>query len=161
MLLSIDQMPTGWSVGSSGSSHAGCFGNTMEPKGIEQTASASVYFQASDGSQALNEKLATYTNAKTGYKKIVANLAACKHFSGTSGGQKITGGTVGQMSFPSYGNASEAFAVNFTVQGTSFYEDLLIVRKGSIVMGIDEGDLAPVNVSQFQGFVKKAVVKLG
>jgi hypothetical protein len=65
------------------------------------------------------------------------------------------------MSFPSYGNASEAFAVNFTVQGTSFYEDLLIVRKGSIVMGIDEGDLAPVNVSQFQGFVKKAVVKLG
>jgi hypothetical protein len=27
-------MPTGWSVGSSGSSHAGCFGNTMEPKGI-------------------------------------------------------------------------------------------------------------------------------
>ena len=84
---------------------------------------------------------------------------ACKHFSGESGGQKITG-TVGQMSFPHYGDTSEAFAVNFTVQGTTAYEDLLIVRKGTIVMGIDEGNLASVNVGQFQAFVKKAVAKL-
>jgi hypothetical protein len=51
--------------------------------------------------------------------------------------------------------------VNFTIQGTAFYEDLLIVRKGNIVMGIDEGNLAPVKVSQFQGFVKKAIKKIG
>jgi hypothetical protein len=159
MLLNIDQMPTGWSVGVSGSGHAGCYGNEMEPKGIKQTASASIDLEASGGFLAVNEKLATYTNAKTGYKKAVASLATCKHFSGTSGGEKITG-TVGQMSFPHYGDASEAFAVNFTIQGTTAYEDLLIVRKGSIVMGIDEGNLSPVNVSQFEGFVKKAVAKL-
>ena len=85
---------------------------------------------------------------------------ACKHFSGESGGQKITG-TVGQMSFPHYGDASVAFAVSLTVQGTAFGEDLLIVRAGSIVMGINEADLVSVDVSQFQGFVKKAVKKLG
>ena len=37
----------------------------------------------------------------------------------------------------------------------------LIVRKGNIVMGIDEGDLLSVDVSQFQGFVAKAMRKLG
>jgi hypothetical protein len=160
-LLSIGQMPTGWSVdNSSGGGGIACLKTLMEPKGIKQTASASVEFAASSGFPAVDEKLATYTNAKTGYKKIIAKLAGCKHFSGTSGGQKITG-TVGQMSFPHYGNASEAFAVNFTIQGTAFYEDLLIVRKGNIVMGIDEGNLAPVKVSQFQGFVKKAIKKIG
>jgi hypothetical protein len=41
----------------------------------------------------------------------------------------------------------------------TFHEDLLIIRKGSIVLAIDEGDLS-VNVSQFQGFVKKAIAKL-
>jgi hypothetical protein len=35
VLLSIDQMPTGWTVGPpSGSGHVGCYGNEMEPKGI-------------------------------------------------------------------------------------------------------------------------------
>jgi hypothetical protein len=75
-------------------------------------------------------------------------------------GNKTTG-TVGQMSFPHYGDTSEAFAVNLTVQSTTAYEDLLIVRKGTIVMGIDEGNLVSVNVSQFQGFVKKAIKKVG
>ena len=65
------------------------------------------------------------------------------------------------MSFPHYGDTSEAFAVNLTVQSTTAYEDLLIVRKGTIVMGIDEGNLVSVNVSQFQGFVKKAIKKVG
>ncbi len=161
MLLSIHQMPTGWSVGpSSGSGGAGCFSKFMDPEGIKWTETATVYFEGNGGFPAVDERLATYANAETSYKKIVAHLAVCKHFSGTSGGQKITG-TVGQMSFPHYGDASEAFAVNFTVQGTTAYEDLLFVRKGSIVMGIDEGSLTPVNVSQFQGFVAMAIKKVG
>jgi hypothetical protein len=160
VLLSIDQMPTGWTVGPpSGSGHVGCYGNEMEPKGIKQTASASASFEASSGFPEVVEKLATYTNAKTAYTKAVASLVACKSFSGTLNGNKTTG-TVAQMSFPHYGDTSEAFAVNFTVQGTTAYEDLLIVRKGTIVMGIDEGNLASVNVGQFQAFVKKAVAKL-
>jgi hypothetical protein len=160
MLLSIDQIPTGWSVVSSaGGGGAGCLSNTLEPKGIKQTAKASVSFEDNGNVPEVDEALATFTNAKTGYKKIVANLMACKHFSGKSGGEKVTG-TVGPMSFPHYGDASAAFAVSFTVQGAAFGEDLLIVRKGNTVMGINEGDLAPVDVSQFQGFVQKAVAKL-
>jgi hypothetical protein len=160
VLLSIDQMPMGWTVGPpSGSGHVGCYGSEMEPKGIKQTATAKASFEASSGLPEVVEQLATYTNAKTAYTKAVASLVACKSFSGTLNGNKTTG-MVAQMSFPHYGDTSAAFAVNFTVQGTTVYEDLLIVRKGTIVMGIDEGDLGSVTVSQFQGFVKKAVAKL-
>jgi hypothetical protein len=159
MLLSIGQMPTGWGVYNEPSNGLGCLANVLEPKGIKQTAKASVEFVDNGSFPAVVERLATFTNAKAAYKKIDANLTACKHLSGTTGGQKFSG-TVGQMSFPHYGNESAAFWANFTIQGAKYGEDLLIVRKGNIVMGIDEGNLAPVNVSQFQGFVKKAIKKV-
>jgi hypothetical protein len=159
MLLSIGQMPTGWGVYNEPSNGLGCLANVLEPKGIKQTAKASVEFVDNGSFPAVVERLATFTNAKTAYKKIDANLTACKHLSGTTGGQKFSG-TVGQMSFPHYGNESAAFWANFTIQGAKYGEDLLIVRKGNIVMGIDEGNLAPVTVSQFQGFVKKAIKKV-
>ena len=161
MLLSIGQMPTGWAVdNSSGSGGVSCLTTLMEPKGIKQTAKASVVFQDNGNVPEVDEALATYTNAKTGYKKIVANLTACKHLSGTTGGHKVTG-TLGQMSFPHYENASEAFEASFTIQGTTFGEDIVIVRKGHIAMGLAEADLVSVDVSQFQGFAQKAIKKVG
>ena len=162
-LLSVGQMPTGWSVDNSSSSGSiGCFSSTiMEPKGVTLTAKARVYFQSNavNGLPALNEKLATYSNLSSAYKKIVTTLTSCKSFSGKSGGEKTTG-TIGQMSFTTYGTSSAAFAVDFTVAGTAAYEDLLIIRKGNVVMSIDEGNLSPVNVKQFQGFVVKALAKV-
>jgi hypothetical protein len=50
--------------------------------------------------------------------------------------------------------------VIFTVSGVRFYQDLLYVRKGSIIMAIYEGNLRSIEVSQFLGFVEKAVAKL-
>ena len=159
-LLSIGQMPTGWAVYNEPSNGLGCLANILEPKGIKQTASASVEFENNGSVPAVVERLSTFANATTAYQKIVANLAGCKHLSGTTNGQKFSG-TVGQASFPHYGNASAAFEATFTIQGESLGEDILIVRKGSIVMGIAEGDYPPVDVSQFQGFVAKAIKKLG
>jgi len=159
-LLSIGQMPTGWSVdNSTGGSGVGCLAHVLEPKGIKQTAKAGVYFEDNGNVPEVSEALATFTNATAAFKKMDANLTACKHLSGKSDGQKVTG-TLGQMSFPHYGNASAAFAASFTTQGMTLAEDQLIVRKGTIVMGIREGNLNSVNVSQFQGFVKKAVAKV-
>jgi hypothetical protein len=162
MLLSIGQMPTGWSLDNSsgGKVALGCYTDNAVPKGVKQTAAATANFQGKGGFPAVGERLATFTNATTSYNETVANLVDCKHFSGTSGGEKVTGGTVEQMSFPHYGNASDAFVVIFTISGMRFYQDLLYVRKGSIVMAFFEGNLRSVNVSQFQGFVKKAVAKL-
>lgn len=162
MLLNISQMPPGWSVEkpSGGKATLGCYTDSLMPKGVKQTETASVDFQGKGGFPAVGEKLGTFTNATTAYKEVVANLAACKHFSGTSGGEKVTGGTVGKMSLPHYGDASEAFVVIFTVSGMRFYQDLLYVRKGGIIMATYEGNLRSIEVGQFLGFVQKAVAKL-
>ena len=162
-LLSVGQMPTGWSVDNSSSSGGvGCYNSRfMEPKGVTQTAKTAVYFQsnAANGLPVVNEKLATYSNTSSAYKKIVTTLTSCKSFSGIYQGHKLVG-TVGQMSFGTYGTSSEAFAVDFTYAGTTSYEDSLIVLKGNVVMSINEGNLSPVNVKQFQGFVVKALAKV-
>jgi hypothetical protein len=159
-LLSVSQMPIGWSVDNSSSGGGvGCLANILEPKGIKQTSYASIDLDDNGNTPVVEERLATYSNATTAYKKIVATLSACKHVSGTSGGVKGTG-TVGQMSFPHYGTTSAAFAVSLLIQGTTLGADLLIVRKGNVVMGIEEVDIPPVDVSQFQGFVVKALAKI-
>jgi hypothetical protein len=160
-LLSVGQMPTGWSVDNSSSSGSGvgCLANILEPKGIKQISHAGVALDDNGNTPLVTEKLSTYSNATTAYKKIVATLSACKRVSGTSGGAKTTG-TVGQMSFPHYGNASAAFSLSLVIQGTTVGDDLLIVRKGNVVMGIQEADIPPLDVSQFQGFVVKALAKV-
>lgn len=160
-LLSVSQMPTGWNVdnSSSGGSGVGCLSKILEPKGIKQISHASVDFDNSGNTPFVDEKLSTYSNAKTAYTQIIAALNDCKHVSGTSGGAKTTG-SVGQMSLPHYGNASAAFSISLVIQGTTIGDDLLIVREGNVVMGIQEADLPPVDVSQFQGFVVKALSKL-
>ena len=158
-LLSISQMPTGWSVDNTSSgSGPGCLANIVQPKGIKQTSNATVFFAGIGNIPVIEETLATFTNATTAYKKIVATLNGCKHIVVTSGARKGTW-AVGQMSFPHYGNASAAFAVSFVTPGPTISEDFFIVRKGNVVMGMIEADLQ-VDVSQFQGFVVKALAKL-
>jgi hypothetical protein len=159
-LLSVGQMPTGWSVDNSPSgSGIGCLKNILESEGIKPTSYAKVAFDDNGNTPLLQEAVATYSNAKTAYKKIVARLSVCKRVSGTSGGTKGTG-TVGQMSFPHYGNASAAFSISLMTQGPTIGEHVLIVRKGNVIMGIVEADVPPVDVSQFQGSVVKALAKL-
>jgi hypothetical protein len=162
-LLSVGQMPTGWSLDNSSSSGGvGCYNSRiMEPKGVTQTAKTEVQFQSSGatGLPSIDEKLATYSNATSAYKKIVTTITNCNSFNGKYQGSKMVG-TVGQMSFGTYGTSSAAFAVDFTVAGAAVYEDSLIVRKGNVVMSIDEGNLSPVNIKQFQGFVVNALAKV-
>jgi hypothetical protein len=162
MLLSLGQMPAGWSVANSagGKADMGCYTDNAMPKGVKQTATATANFQGKGGLPTVGEKLATFTNGTTSYAETVANLAACKHFSGTSGGEKVTGGTVEKLKLPHYGTASEAFVVIFTISGMRFYQDLLYVQKANIVMALFEGNIQSVNMGQFQGFANKAVAKL-
>jgi hypothetical protein len=161
-LLTASQMPTGWSVVSlSGGGEIGCLANILAPKGIGQTASTRIEFVSSKGYPVVGEKLATYTNAGIAYRLVVTNLAACKHWSGIIKGVRVTGSVVGQMNFPRYGNASKAFMASFTILGMAVSADVLIVREGSIIMGIIEDNPLSVSASQFRGFAKIAIEDLG
>jgi hypothetical protein len=159
-LLSVTQMPSGWSTDvQTGGSSPGCLAHLFEPLGTKQTSSATVNFVYNGKLPLVSEKLGTYSNVKTAYKKIVATLAGCKRVTGVSGSQKVTG-TVGKLKTPHYGDASAAYAVKLVIQGTSIGNDIVIVRKGSVVMGMEEANPPPVNVSQLQRLVAKALVKI-
>jgi hypothetical protein len=162
MLLTIGQMPKGWSQVTTppvrGQGGVGCYGS--EPKGIRQTASATVTFYRPDGVARVflvGEGLKTYESVETAYRRIVVGLGSCKHFSANSAGLKVTGGTVERMRFAQYGDASEAFAVSYTGLGMRIHQYVLFARKGTIVMVLTVSNLAK---SRFQEFVQKAVAKL-
>ncbi|HUY16242.1 MAG TPA: hypothetical protein VMV11_01645 [Acidimicrobiales bacterium] len=91
--------------------------------------------------------------------KIVATLANCRRVNGLSGSQRVTG-TVKKLKTRSYGDASAAFAVKLDIQGTTIGNDIVIVRKGGVVMGVEEAGPLPVNENQLQDLVTKAMKKL-
>jgi hypothetical protein len=125
----------------------------------KQTSHATVNFVYNGTLPLVSEKLGTYSNATKAFRSIVATLADCKRVSGVSGKQKVTG-TVAKMKAPSYGDTSAAFAVKLDIQGTSISNDIVIVRKGKIVMGVEEANSGTVNVSQLHRLVIKALAKV-
>jgi len=159
-LLSVNQMPSGWSIDvQSGGSAPGCLARLFEPKGVQQATHATVNFVYNGNLPLISEKLGTYSNAATAYKKIVATLSDCTHVRGLSGSQKVTG-TIGKLKMSSYRDASAAFEVKLDIQGTKITNDIVIVRKGGVVMGVEEAGPRPVNVTQLQGVVARALKKL-
>jgi hypothetical protein len=161
LLLTVGQMPVGWSVESTPSGGGvGCLSNTLEPKGVKQASNAGISFEASGGFPSVEDKLATYSGSASGaYGKVVSDLSGCKKISGKDDGEKVTG-TIGQMSLPSYGSQSEAFSISLTIGGQRFYQDAVIVREGSVVMGLSDGNSGPVSVIQFEKFIGLALAKL-
>ena len=62
MLLTINEMPTGWSVlNSSSAGGVGCLATVLEPKSIKQIAHASVSFAENGEVPEISEKLAAYS----------------------------------------------------------------------------------------------------
>ena len=165
-LIGPAQFPRGWSLySSSGTVNAGCLtnvvglSNVLEAKGVKQIASAKVFVQDNQSVPLVSEMLATYSNVSSAYAQIVKTLIACKHVNAKIFGAAVSG-SMKEKSFTHFGNASQAFAASTSVMGTTFDEDLVIVRKGNVVVGIIEGGLPPVNVHQFQGIVVKALAKV-
>jgi hypothetical protein len=159
--LSINQLPSGWFAASdAGNTGAGCLANLLEPAGVTQTQVAEVYFVHSGDIPFLDEKLATYSNAKKAFTKIVSTIAACHHPSGPYKGYQVTG-TVTGWSFPKQGNASIAYHMVFTTTTHLTVDyDYVIARKKSVIVAVLEGNYPAVSSSQFSGFETMAMAKV-
>jgi len=73
---------------------------------VTQTRSASVYFLGSDDElPRFDEKIATYSNTKSAFRKIIAHIDACHILTGLSDGLQISG-SVSPMTFAHFGNAA-------------------------------------------------------
>jgi hypothetical protein len=165
-LMTLTQLPQGWSADSlSGSVSAGCltnvFGltNVLMARGVHQTSSAKVFFVDNDGVPAISEMLATYANPVAAYGKVVATLTSCKHVSAKAFGSNVTG-SMEKKGFAHYASTSEAFAATVTILGTNFNAEIIVARKGDVVMAMVEASLPPFNVHQFQGLIVKALAKV-
>lgn len=138
-LLTLKQMPAGWTASSTTDEGLGCLHDLLEPSGVKQTHASQAYFLGTvDELPRFDEKVATYVNAKAAYKKIIATINACHTTDGLVNGVMVTG-TVAPMSFTRFGNASASYAmVDTDVRGTLRY-DYTIVRKGSVIAAFLEG----------------------
>ncbi len=158
--LSINQMPAQWFAASTSDNGVGCLMNLLEPPGIHQTQEAEIYFFHESGFPFLDEKLATYSNAKKAFKKIASTIAACHDPKGLFKGLEVTG-TVSPMSFPKVATASVSYSMVFTSTTTATIDyHYVIARKNNVVVAVLEGSYPAVSGTQFRGSVTMALAKV-
>ena len=159
-LLALKQMPTGWTHSTTTDEGFGCLHDLLEPSGVKQVHAVQTYFLGTvDALPRFDEKIATYANAKTAYKKIIDTINACHTTDGLVDGVMVTG-TVAPLPFTHFGTASSTYAmVDSDVRGTLHY-DYTIVRKGNVVAAFLEGSYPSVVAGEFQSLVSKGVSKL-
>jgi hypothetical protein len=155
-LLSGGQVPAGWTVSDAPGAGIGCPANLLESSGPKPTGLAQVEFDDHGAIPAVIERLATYRDASTGYRSAVARLNGCGRLSGSISGEPVAG-TIRSAAFPHYGEESAFFDARFTIANEPVDDGILVERTDNVVMEIDEGGVAPVDRSQFEHFVSRAV----
>jgi hypothetical protein len=152
-------MGSGWIAESNSNTGVGCLHDLLEPSGVTQTRVAEVYFVHTSNVPFLDEKIATYSNAKSAFKKIAARIAACPNPSGPYKGY-TSNGTVTKFTFPPEGNQSIAYQMVFKTGDVTIYYDYLIARKNKVMVAVLEGSYPGVSTTQFTGFVHLALLKV-
>jgi hypothetical protein len=160
-LLSLSDLPAGWTVAtaSSGGGSAvsgGCLAGVKKaPKSEEKVTASFVNGQFPQ----LNEALLTGRSATVAYNRLNRVLARCKHFTVSSDGQTLTA-TVGAMSLPTVGDESNAYGVTFSFEGISGGVDLVLFKVGSIAGVVEYIDTGQPDPNQLQEFVNESVNKV-
>ena len=158
--LSIHQMPAGWIARQPTEDiRMGCLSHLLEPKGVKETQFEEVYYLGAGDLPLLVETMTTYSSATVAYKKIAASIAGCRNVAGVLKGYPVTG-TVRPMRMAHYGNASIGYLITLSGKHVTVRSDYAIVRKGGVILALLEGNYPSVSLSQFQGFLSKAVTKV-
>jgi len=158
--LTIHQMPKGWTASAPKNNlRMGCLANLMTPKGVIQTHTVQVYYYGLQAYELFDETISTYSSASTAYKRIAVSIASCPKTNGVLDGYPVTA-TLSRLSAPHYANASVAYSINIKGKTKTVMADYLIVRKGSVILGILEGAYPTVSLAQFRGLAAQAVAKV-
>ena len=158
-ILSINDLPTGWSVNndSSGASTGKCYSGLL--KAASPLSFANVHFAQGGTTPALSQILGYYSNGSATYAKLVSTLNACKSFTITVEGHSGKG-TLGQLSFPPYGEQSTAYNATIDLAGFTLNEGFALVRKGNYVTQVGLGDIGSLDTATLTKYVELAVNKL-
>ena len=167
MLLSVSDLPSGWSVDNSSSSSTNKTCYTDPLKQLASNSYAHINF-AKDGSlPELGEEMASVSSGPQAFAKITSTLNSCKNFTESIQGQAVTGagaqtatGSMGPMSAPKYGDQSAAYDATITSQGISLNQGFVVVQKGNILVLVALGNIGSLDSATLQQLTAIAVGKI-
>ena len=64
------------------------------------------------------------------------------------------------MSFPRYGDQTAAWAITLTISGVTATEDIVVVQKDGILAIFGASTVGPVNLTQYEALIAKAVANI-
>jgi hypothetical protein len=163
-LLTVTDLPPGWTVANTGNGSAGggaptnsCLsGVHRPPKGSKK---ATVTFEREGTVPFLAELLATGRCMLDQYRKILTAVAKCKSLRITDSGKRISA-SMGQMSFPRLGTTSIAYSLAFMITGVHAGFDLVLFRAKSYVGFVEFGGIGTPKITTVEAFTKEAVAKV-
>lgn len=164
MLLTVSDLPTGWSVDNSSKSSADDTTNgfaCMQPIEDENKNLPNAGITFVQGSLPQMVEGLTYdgpTVAKR-FDDAVKTLDGCTDVSIASNGQTAKG-SIGAMSFPTVGDESAAYAANLDLGGVSVGIDLVIARKGDVALVMFLVDGGSPDTTMLQTSATKALAKV-
>lgn len=157
MLLGVGDLPTGWAVDNTARSDIFCYQTPL--KSASPVADAHIDFTRASSIDEIGQEVAAFSSGPAAFGLVVKYLDACHAFTGTTSGQKASG-TMGQMSFPKYGDESAAYLVNLSVAGLSASEELVVIRKANTLTALAYGGIGSVAPSQLEQLVPVALAKI-
>jgi hypothetical protein len=160
-VLSLQNMPTRWSVDTSGGTPSHIGGCLKGLEAIEKRAKgivrAAVAYQ--DGTfPVLQEIVEAGPGSTARYRKFTGILNGCKTIRFTADGKKVAG-TVSAMSLPHVGSSSSAYAISLTAQGQTIGIDLVFFKVGRYDGELLYGDISPDAIIA-HAFAVEAIAKI-
>jgi len=137
-----------------------CYGKAIAH--VPHTSFGEVFFSDGGNLPELAEQAATYSDSAQAFQQVTANLAHCTTFvyTSTRDGLSFKGsGSLGAMSFPSYGQESAAYAATLETQGIQLIQESVVVRQGDALLAIGLGNAGSVDQAQLHALVQVAVAR--
>lgn len=162
-LLTVTDLPAGWSTYQTSNENDGpasCPALNNGPwKKLPQSADAD-FSQGQTGPFLLEELASGGSDKVSAALQSFANATStCSHFTGKSDSGTLDF-TLAALSFPKYADATYAFALTIkSDSGLSAGGDVVVVRKGNVLVEVTMFGLGSVPVSQVEDIVNKAVSK--
>ena len=162
-LLAVTDLPAGWSTTATSSSSGGAASCKALDSGAWQSlpANAEADFTGGTLGPELAEKLAagSASQVAAAWQAFTAATAQCASFTTPDSSGGTDKFSLAGLSFPSYGDGTYAFALTVDADGVSASGDVVVVRKGDVLVQIFAVGLTGVPVSVVEDAVGKAVAK--
>jgi hypothetical protein len=158
-LLTLGQFSAGWSQ-TAPENGVGCLANLIQPQADPATAIAERFFTYSQGAPNVDERLGIYSKPTAAYKAITRHLDGCKRLKGEIDGTAING-TLKPIGLGHYGTATVAYNASFRSDGTLYGDDIVIVRQGNAIIGMDEGERMSRSALNFGDGLRDLIVSDG